>query len=363
MKEIQVDYVASTARNVQLSMNIVMSDYIIAQEGYCLVLEVLEDKMVYNQIETIGDKFVMAKLGDVLVGVLGERMALKGYSGQVPEKISVGDTLHILNMGGIVGACLSDHPDLGPALQVKVRGAVMTGTARNDGKLKHACIQDNALRPVDNLASSAPIVIVSGTAMDTGKTWAASHIVKGLSSMGFRVAAGKATGASLMRDVRTMKKHGAIATATFTDIGVVSSTGKPMCSIAKALIGHLNESEPDVIVLELGDGLIGYYGVEEILKDRQIQGHVAAHVVTASDLVGAWAARELFKTRFNASICAISGPVTDNAVGKQYIEQVLGLPAINARDREYALAGHISRNLALVGRKHRSESPGKPVYA
>lgn len=362
MTEIQVDYVASTARNVQTSTLVATSDYIVAEEGYCLVLEVLENKLVYNQLETIDDIFLTVTRGDLFVGVLGERMALKGYSGRVPRKISVGDTLHVLNMGGIVGACLCDHPDLGPALRVRVKGAAMTRDAGRDGQMRHTRIQDGALLPVENLTASAPIVIVTGTAMNTGKTWAASHIVKGLTSMGFTVAAGKATGASLMRDVRSMKENGAIAIATFTDVGIVSSTRKSMSSVAKGLIRHLNEFDPDVIVLELGDGLIGYYGVEEILLDKQIQEHVVAHIVTASDLAGAWAARELFKTRFDASICAISGPVTDNAVGKQYIEQVLGLPVINARDRGFALARHISTPLYRLSRDHNPAIAISPVF-
>jgi hypothetical protein len=343
MKNLDVNYIASTAKNAVAKESVVMSDYIVAEEGYCVVVEVLEDKLVYNQIETTHEEFVTAKKGDVVVGVLGERMALKGYSGRVPRTVSTGDILHILNMGGIVGQCESDHPDLGPALRVKILGAVMI---ERGGQVVHARIQDNALLPVNQLTASAPIVMISGTAMNTGKTWAASHIVEGLTSMGYAVAAGKATGASLMRDSRAMKQHGAKATATFTDAGVVSSTSKSMSSITKGLIKHLNESGPDVIVLELGDGLIGYYGVEEILQDRQIQGYVAAHIVTASDLAGAWAARQLFAERFGASICAISGPVTDNAVGVQYIEQVLGLPAINAMARDFALANHIARRLA-----------------
>lgn len=356
----KVDYVASTARNAVKSTRVMVSDYVVSEEGYCVVLEVLEDKLVYNQIETIDEVFRTAHTGDVLVGVLGERMALKGYSGKVPRFVSVGDTLHILNMGGIVGQCQAIHPDLGPALRVKVIGAVM---AERNGRMVHARIQDDALHPVEDLPDSAPLIIVSGTAMNTGKTCAASQIIKGLTADGFEISAGKATGASLLRDTRMMREHGAIATATFTDVGVVSSTGKSMASTAKGLIQHLNESGPDAIVLELGDGLIGYYGVEEILSDQQIQMHTIAHIVTASDLAGAWAARELFFERFGATICVVSGPVTDNAVGKQYIEQVLGLPAINALGKDSGLAAHISRQLVSPLKESRSAKFYKPVYA
>ncbi|TDI76358.1 MAG: hypothetical protein E2O84_03005, partial [Bacteroidetes bacterium] len=214
MNNLEVNYVSSTARNAVSSNHVQVSDYIVSEEGYCLAVEVLDDKLVYNQIETIGGEFVTACKGDLLVGVLGERMALKGYSGRVPRTVSPGDVLSILNMGGILGDCTSNHPDLGPALQVKVIGAVMV---QRMGLTVHARIQDNALFPTDHLTASAPIVMVSGTAMNTGKTCAASHIIQGLTERGLNVVAGKATGASLMRDARTMEKHGATATASFTD--------------------------------------------------------------------------------------------------------------------------------------------------
>ena len=36
----------------------------------------------------------------------------------------------------------------------------------------------------------------------------------------------------------------------------------------------------------------------------------------------AWGAVELFKTRFKREVSLISGPATDNAVGKEFIERV-----------------------------------------
>lgn len=330
MNTIQVTYVSSTAAKTGLVRDVTISDYVVAQEGYCVVVEALESKAVYNQIECADGEFRTIAKGDVFVGVLGERRALKGYSGVVPRVALPGDTLNVLNMGGIIGNCVSDHPDLGPALKVKVIGAAMV---KKDDMWVHARLQDHALLPVDSLKESVPLIFISGTAMNTGKTWAACELVQRLTRKGYRVAAAKATGASLMRDVQLIKRHGAVEIATFTDTGVVCSTNKAMAPAVKGLIKHLNDTaQPEAIVIELGDGIIGYYGVDELLQDKELQKFAVAHVVAAVDLAGVWAVQQLFKDRYHAEITVVTGPVTDNGVGKQYIEQVMGITALNARE-------------------------------
>lgn len=323
-----VDKIASTVALCQLSSPVTVSPYVIAQHGYAVAVKALEEKPHYNQVECIDGVFRTIRKGDVLVGALGERHALKGYSGKIPRHVEPGDWLNILNLGGIIGKSMSEPPELGPALRVEVLGAVMV--ERND-QWVHARIQDGALEHAESMADSAPLVVVSGTAMDTGKTLAASRIVQGLAEKGLEVAATKLTGASLMRDVQKMREHGAMAAATFTDAGVVCSTEGDMAPVAKGILQHLNDENPDVVVVEMGDGFVGYYGVDDLLLDREIQRFTKAHVVAASDLAGAWAAEQMFTQRYRAPITAITGPVTDNDVGRRYIENRLGVGAINAR--------------------------------
>ncbi len=327
MEKITVDMIASTAMLCELDHTPIVSPYVVAEEGYAVIVRALEDKDVYNQLETLDGSFHTLRSGVTFVGVLGERQALKGYSGRLPLQIKKGDILNVLNMGGILGKCISAHPELGPALEVEVVGAVMV---EREGDLVHARIKDRALQPLATLTESAPLVVISGTAMDTGKTLAGCKIIEGLAKRGYRVAAGKLTGASLRRDVRNFEDHGAIACSTFTDGGIVASTNKRMAPVAKAMIQHLNSFNPDVIVLEMGDGFIGYYGVDELLLDKELQRFTTAHVVTAADLAGVWAADEVFRNRYKADIAVITGPVTDNEVGNRYIEQVLGIRSANA---------------------------------
>lgn len=345
MPQLTIDTIASSAAACPLPRRAALSPYVVAEEGYCVAVRALEDKATYNEVEDADGAFRTIHAGDVLVGALGERRALKGYSGRIPRCIQPGDTLHVLNKGGIIGRCTSDHPALGPALPVEVLGAVLV---ENEGHERHARIQDYALDPVYTLTESAPLVMVSGSSMHTGKTHAACQIIQQFAERGLRVAAAKLTGAALRRDARLMQEHGAVATATFTDAGVVASTGKDMGPFAKGLIAHLNEAQPDVIVLELGDGFIGYYGVDDLLRDRELQGFTQAHVVAATDLAGAWAAERMFREHFRAPIAVMTGPVTDNDVGKTYIQNALGVPALNAQQDPEALADCVAEAMPIA---------------
>ena len=338
-----VDKIASSTAHCNIESPVTVSPYVVAQHGYVVAVRALDEKDQYDEVECQDGVFRHIKEGDVLACTLGGRQALKGYSGRVPRHIEAGDTLNVLNLGGLVGECTSGHPNLGPALPVEVIGAVMV--KRNDHWV-HARIQEDALEMVHRLESSVPIVNVSGTAMDTGKTKAASIIVEGLSEMGLNVGAAKLTGASLMRDVRRMQEHGATAVSTFTDAGIACTVEDAITPIAKGVIQHLNETEDlDVIVAEMGDGFVGYYGVDDLLTDMELQSFIEAHVVAAADLSGAWAAEELFTERYNAAINAITGPVTDNDVGRRYIQQRLGITAWNALQQSRQLVDEVVKAL------------------
>ncbi|MCS3823576.1 hypothetical protein GGP51_002606 [Salinibacter ruber] len=334
-----VDKIASSTAHCDIESPITLSPYVVAQHGYVVVVRALDEKDQYDEVECSDGAFRHIREGDVLVGTLGGRQALKGYSGRVPRHITPGDTLHVLNLGGLIGECTAAHPNLGPALPVEVLGAVMV--KRND-QWTHARIQEDALEMRHRLATSVPLVTVSGTAMETGKTEAACRIVEGLSARGLRVGAAKLTGASLMRDVRRMQRHGATAVSTFTDAGIACTVEDAITPIAKGVIHHLNETEDlDVIVAEMGDGFVGYYGVDDLLTDMELQSFIEAHVVAATDLAGAWAAERTFRERYRTGITALTGPVTDNDVGRRYITQRLGVAAHNALRQGTALVDEV----------------------
>jgi len=330
-KDIKADIIASSSASVKLDHDIKIAPNIVAEEGYLIAVKTLDTKDRYNEIETSDASIIPYGKDQIVVGALGERQALRGYSGIIPRSIKKGDIMHILNMGGILGHCQSPHPDHGPAMRVEVLGAVMIPDDDDEeALLKHACIQDYAIEWEYNLSESAPLIAVTGTCMHVGKTMAATMIVKQLTAKGYKVAAAKLTGASLMRDTREMKENGAIAAAHFGMAGLVSTTGKNILPMAKGLIKHLNSFNPDVIILEFGDGIIGAYGVDSLLMDKELMQFTRTHVVAAQDFMGCWSADHFFRKRYTSSISIITGPVTDNLVGIQFIQNTLGIRAVNA---------------------------------
>lgn len=315
-----------------------ISRQIVAQEGYILAVRALDTKEVYNRLERADGTFTEYAAGHVIVGAIGERQALRGYSGIVPRAIKVGDTLNILNMGGILGVSQSEYPEFGPACRVEVLGAVMIP---DEDHFKHASIQDFSIEWKYELNESAPLIAITGTCMNVGKTKAAAMIVQQLTSRGYRIAAAKLTGASLLRDTRSMKDNGAIACTHFSEAGLVSTTNKNILPMAKGLIAHLNRFKPDAIMLEFGDGIIGAYGVDSLLMDKELQRFIKAHVVAAQDLIGCWAADHFFRERYIRNINVITGPVTDNIVGTQFIQNTLGIYAANAVTESAKLATYV----------------------
>jgi hypothetical protein len=90
--------------------------------GDVVVVRALTDSATYNMLELPTGRLAKINPGDVLIGVLGRRRALKGFVGDVPATVNAGDGLHLLNMGGVIGSCTGHHSSLSDAIQVEVIG-------------------------------------------------------------------------------------------------------------------------------------------------------------------------------------------------------------------------------------------------
>lgn len=327
--KVEADKISSTARNAKLQRELSLTPEIISQEGYIIAVKVLNEKSVYNTVELLSGRMSRVCKGDIIVGVLGPRNALRGYSGIVPEKTEVGDVLQLLNLGGVVGQCTSENPSLGKPIDVEVLGGVLEFPSFQHRIGRPASILNGAVQCCDTLEESVPLIIVTGTSMEAGKTRAACELVKQLSHSGRKVAAAKLSGISLMRDILEMADFGASAVLNFTDVGIVCTTPHNVVASAKGIVSTLSAGKPDCIVLEFGDGIMGEYGVMNLLSDEQLMRHVKAHVLAANDQVGAWGAANFLAGKC-PPIDIICGPATDNQVGKNFVNSKLGLLAANA---------------------------------
>ncbi len=348
MKSVVVDKIASVAQHSDLGSELRLSPDIPCDEGVLIAIRVLNNKTRYNQLELTSGRMATVNQGDIVVGALGHRKALRGYSGHLPESLAVGDTVQILNIGGVLGICDSGNPDVGPPFNGEVLGTVLDfpylgeriGVPARAGA--RSLDYDAALE-----MNGVPVVALAGTCMDSGKTAAACAIVGRLRHLGFNVAACKATGVSLRRDILAMEDAGASETMVFSDLGIVTTTADNGPALTRALLTELAANKPDVIVLELGDGLIGEYGVEAILTDPAIREALTVVVLCANDPVAAWGGAKILREQFDIEPAVITGPATDNAVGVDQIEKRMKLIGINALTHGVALGDLVADRLPV----------------
>jgi len=349
MKTIIADKIASVAQDKALKRELRVSADIPCEEGVLVAVEILNNKATYNKLELTSGRMAQVKRGDVIIGALGHRKALFGYSGHLPETLAPGDEIQVLNIGGVLGVCDSVNANFGQPFNAKVLGAVLEFPIL--GERIGIPARAGAARLPEQLAEldthGVPVVALAGTCMDSGKTAAASAIVARLRHLGLTVDAFKATGVSLRRDILAMEDAGARNTSIFTDYGVVTTTAKNGPAVTRKMMGELCANKPDVVVFELGDGILGAYGVDAILHDKVIADALSCLILCANDPVGATGGVDLLKSEFGLQADLVTGPATDNEVGRNIVKERLGVEAINAITNSTELGDAVAKMLKL----------------
>lgn len=313
---VRPDKVGSVCSPFGLRPYLSVSPEPLAEEGAAVVGRVRSVAHAYSQIELPSGRPALLVPGDVVVGVLGARAALRGFCGRVPKTLARGDTLYLLNKGGVIGEASGATVGLGTPTELEILGTPM----RNGKPLRLA---DYALPRAASLPEKLPpVLIVAATCMHAGKTTAAGVIVHHLMRSGLRVHVGKATGVAALADLLSMVDNGAAASCSFLDAGLPSTCFRQdVCEVTRTILVELAAEAPDVIVLELGDGLLGSYGVDQIIDDKELAGCFTAALIAANDIIGGYAVAQYLEAR-GIAVAAITGPATDNDAGRDKLREL-----------------------------------------
>ncbi len=327
-----VDKFSSSTAPLKLANPVEVHPEAPSEVGQLVVVRAVSENPFYPDLELASGERSRIRKGDVVAGILGTRQALRGFVGYAPYRLSEGDRVHILNLGGVVGRYVSGPKNLGEPAQAEVLG------------ISRRSLREVALPRVDVLGESRPIILVAGSCMNVGKTATAVEIIRGLAHEGYRVGGAKITGIACLKDLIKMRAAGAVLTYSFLDCGVASTVDTDdVASIARSIAARL--SDVDVIVMELGDGIMGHYKVERFFDDRDLMAHIDAVVFCASDLTAAWGGREYLSQK-GVPVTVFCGPVTDTEAGVSYLERTMGIPAANSLTDPEKLMGIISPVLA-----------------
>ena len=177
-------------------------------------------------------------------------------------------------------------------------------------------------------SSARPLTVaVAGTSMNAGKTTTAAHLIKGLDRAGLKVAAAKITGTGAGGDFWFMVDSGAHPVLDFTDAGHASTFGltpEDLEDVMETLVAELASHRPDVIVLEIADGIF-QQETASLLTSDCCHRLVDRLLFTAGDATGALAGK-LWLDQQKLPLIGISGALTASPLATREAELASSMP-------------------------------------
>ncbi len=261
--------------------------------------------------------------GDRIAVVLGNRYAEAQFEGYAELD---GDRVDLLGPGGVCGIVRSRHSSQGVPTRLKIIGAIRD-------RLGHVLkLSDFGIQKYQPASLSIPrIVVVCGSSMRSGKTYAAMNLIRGLLRSSPRVAGIKLTGAADGRDSFRWIDAGAALALDFVDCGCAStylSSLDELLAIRDVLFAQVRSAGMEWVIVELADGLL-QRETAELLQSPRFRRDVSAWLLAAADPLAAVASATLLKG-WGIEPAAVTGLVTQSPLGVVEAQQMLDLPFVTA---------------------------------
>jgi hypothetical protein len=323
MNKITLHKIPSIFKNVNLPTQVYIDTKIAAEEGAFVVVQALENEGKKDVLEFCPGRLGALVEGDIIAGVLGYRCAPTEFAGYVPKQVKVGDELYLLVESGVIGEISGVYEAWGKPMKVKVLGAIVSEQG------KQLNLNQYCLPKAKASQKKVPIIAFLATRMDSGKTTMAAKIAHALTLQGKKVAAIKATGVGYTQDLHKINDYGAFTALDFVDMGLPSTcgpAGENIVAVTEDLIATISLTEPDVILIEFGEGIIGEYHVKDILEHRSIKDQIAFLVLAANDFSGVFGTQKLLE-EYGLPIDVVTGPVANSQIGVDLIQKYFQLEA------------------------------------
>jgi hypothetical protein len=299
----------------------------------------------YKAVENTSGRDVRVRVGDEVVGVLGERHSTTSIYGGLPEgglPVKAGDPADLMAVGGIIGIAASSPSSLGTATALELVGLA----ADREGRVLRL------RRRAADTVPATPVVFVGGTAAEVGKTTFASALVHHLTARhGLRVGVTKLAGTGRLRDLLTLADAGAHCAADFVDAGLGTTYGHgpdAVVGAARHLVGRLADEGAEIVVAELGGDLWGA-GIPDILRDPGLVAAARALVLVPSDTMASLGV-ETWLGRNDITIPAVHGvPHRNVMAARERADRGMGVQLVDPHDTDDL--ERMAREVLFVGRE------------
>ena len=254
--------------------------------------------------------------GDMIIGAFGKRAATLEGTGDW-EKIGKNGALNALTSAGLFGKLTSMSPVVPDLMHLKYRGHVVRGEKKVT--MGQFCGQ------YEPMELTAPVVMLIGTSMSSGKTSSGRVIIHELKRRGLKVTAAKLTGAARYRDVLSFGDAGADHIVDFVDAGLPSSVCEPEAyePALREMLSKIAATAPDVVVAEAGASPLEPYNGS--LAMAALDSNIRMLVLCASDPYAVLGVQHAFG-REPDLVC---GPAANTEAGVALVKKLCGVEALN----------------------------------
>ena len=299
-----------------------------------LVYGTVEHLGLHSTLENKAGRIHAINSGSRSVFVFGTRYAPDAYEGVLPSRL--GREADMLARSGIVGLVKRKNANTKDPTRIAIHGYIRDGDGRVVNTRQFPLIHEPKRQT--KTRRRARMILVVGTAMNSGKSLTAASICWALTTMGHKVRGSKVTGTASLKDILHMEDAGASQVADFTYFGYPSTyllDEAELLAIFNRLDLKYANNPANYWVVEFADGVL-QRETAMLLATREVRSRIHRLVFTAYDALGAIAGVEVLRSRFDLVPDAISGMCSASPLAIDELSEFVDVPVISNTQRDLA---------------------------
>jgi hypothetical protein len=298
--------------------------------------------LVYGKITRLGQHSTLENRsgrvhtmndGSRAVFVFGNRYAPDHYEGFVPREPAT--EVDMLARSGVVGLVSQKNTVLKDPTRVRIMGYVCDAEGAVLNTRNYPMIV-----PSDKKRASgkrAKMILVIGTAMNSGKSMSAAACCWALSSMAYEVRASKITGTASLKDILHMNDAGASIYNDFTYLGYPSTymlSEEDLLGVFNVIDRKYANNPKNFWVVEFADGIL-QRETAMLLASKDVQARIHKLIFCAGDALGCIGGIRVLKDRFGLVPDAVSGVFSSAPLARrEFMEHTGGIPVLENLERD-----------------------------
>jgi hypothetical protein len=283
----------------------------------------------HSTLENISGRIHSIHNGSKAIFVFGNRYAPDYYEGFVPKEDC--QKLDLLARSGIIGKVKTKNSLIKDPTKIALIGYVCTtdGHVLNTKKFP-------IISPKNQIKKSprSRMILVCGTAMNSGKSMAAVACCWVLSSLGHNIRASKVTGTASLKDILRMNDAGASHYNDFTLLGYPSTymlNISDLLHIFNSIDLKYANNPKNFWVVEFADGII-QRETSLLLLSNEVRSRIHRLIFCANDAFGAIGGLKILDEKYNLKPDAISGVCSSSPLHIRELSAFTDIPVFNSAD-------------------------------